>query len=777
MPRPRDVERIPQQGKSLGRLYSEITVEREEFEGFAAEKKLEKRKLPPFVKFCKGIYSSMPGLGGKKASFKPEFDDAIKFLDWPLKPAELSAAASFVMILSMVIFVAIAFVGFTILGDYLMKIFGEIAFVYVFAPAILGALALTYWVQNFPLGEAKAEQVKALTYVPEIIGYMIMSMKLVPNLEKSVEFAAEHGKGKISEDFKILLWNLELGVFNTLSEGLDELALHWGKYSPEFKESLMMVRASVLEDTEAKRYALLDKTMSNLLESVKNKMDQYARDLSQPSISLFYLGVLLPLILIIILPVGSAFSGQPLARTEILIFLYNIIIPLMAFLFALNVIKKRPPTYEPPKISDSHPLMPKKWQMELGSFKTDLRFFAVFVLIVGLGASFYLHEYGLGIPSTNGKTECIVGYESTDLCMLADKTPEFVLSISSKPANYFSLSEPPEEGSLYKDKIERRISPKLAQAEVLEEQFKFYSLPENDTSPQTLVYGILLTFSLVFFIYYYYNNIYKRRIQLDVIRIEGEFKEALYILASRMGENKPVEDAMKHVRDFLPNYKVSTEVFGRTVHNIEILGMPLNEALFDQSFGSLKDNPSSVIKSAMRLVVDSVQLGVDVASRTIVSLSLQLTNQEKVSQTLKVLVSDVTQMMRLMSTFVAPAILGVTVSLQKVVMLTLASVVSAAPDLTDIGELPASAGGFGNLTKAFTISPETMQALVTPTMFLVIVAVYVIEIVIILMYFTSKIEEDNDVAARVTIAKSLPIAIIIFLAGAILSSMVVGSVF
>ena len=98
-----------------------------------------------------------------------------------------------------------------------------------------------------------------------------------------------------------LIWNVQIGVYNSLSEGLDALAYQWGKYSDEFKRSLMRIRASVIENTEAKRYALLDQIMSDMLESIRNKMEQYARDLSQPSTMLFYIGVLLPLLLIIIL--------------------------------------------------------------------------------------------------------------------------------------------------------------------------------------------------------------------------------------------------------------------------------------------------------------------------------------------------------------------------------------------------------------------------------------------------------------------------------------------
>ncbi len=770
MPRKSQDVNIPEHA-DLGRLYGEIKLERKGFEG---EKKLEKRELHPFVKFCRGVHKSSPGLGGKHRKFKPGFREAVDFLGWDLKPEELAAAASLTLIVSLVVFVGIGFGLYALLADYLAGLVGEgiMAMLYMVFPGVVLSLFLTYYVQNYPLEAAREEQVKALTYVPEIMGYMIMSMKLVPNLEKAVEFAAERGRGKIADDFKKLLWDLELGVYNTLSEGLDELALKWGKFSQEFKESIMAVRSSVLEDTEAKRNELLDKTMESLLESVKNRMEDYARSLSQPSTGLFYLGVLLPLILIIILPVGSAFSGQALARPEILIFVYNIALPIAALVLAKIILKNRPPTYEPPRIPDDYPGLPKKGTAVIGGAPVSIAMLVVFVLVLGFGASFYVHSYGIGIPDSGARfgVACILPtLESRELCALQDKSEKYVLAQSGYALDYFSVSPP---GPLMERKLaSARKTPEIARHEVEAERYKFYLQSRHDVSPNTLVFGMLMTIALALFIYIYYSSIYKRRAQLEVMRVESEFKEALYFLASRMGENKPVEDAMKHVRDFLPTYKVSRVVFGKTVHNIEVLGMPLESAVFDSTYGSLKNLPSPTIWSGMKLVVDSVRLGVGVAARTIASLSRQLTNQEKVTRLLKTMVSEVTQMMRMMSTFIAPAILGVTTALQRIVMLTLANTVTTSEQ---VASSAADTGMLGGL-QSLSINAQAFQLLANPTQFMVIVAVYVIEIVIILMYFSAKVEEDNDLGARVEISKALPIAILVFLAATIGAGMVVGN--
>ena len=64
-----------------------------------------------------------------------------------------------------------------------------------------------------------------------------------------------------------------------------------------------------------------------------------------------------------------------------------------------------------------------------------------------------------------------------------------------------------------------------------------------------------------------------------------------------MGENKPVEEALRHARDFLPDLKISKRIFARTIDNIEIMGMPLETAVFDESYGSLRNIPSNTIIS------------------------------------------------------------------------------------------------------------------------------------------------------------------------------------
>ncbi len=747
---------------SPGELYGEITVAMDDFE--EGERKLTKKAVHPFVGLCQGIYRRFPFLGSG-GQFNEENKDAVEFLEWPLTAEEFAAASAFTLYVSAVIAVLIIFIIF--LFTPIPQMVGEIAqgipfldLFYIFIPFLVTVFYLVNYVQTYPAKEAKKEQVKALTYVPEIVGYMIMSMKLVPNLEKAIEFSAEHGKGKIANDFKKMIWDTQLGVYSTLSEALDALAYRWGKFSEEFKKALMMVRASVIENTEAKRYAMLDNTMNEVLESIRAKMEQYARDLNQPSVMLFYLGVLLPLILIIVLPVGSAFSQAPMADPLILFTIYNILIPLMTIVFALQLINQRPPTYKPPQIPDDYPGLPPKWKMVVGKGLIDLRLVIAGVLIIGILGSVFLSTQGL-------PPRFLIGDDNPQLIKY-DKSKEEVLTNKFNNPLYFELSE---EGGLYRELIGRGVPADSVEDQIRYEEKIFFMKSENDIAPYNLVFGILLTLSMVVFFYLYFTNIYKKRVQDEIMQMESEFKESLYIIASRMGENKPIEEALKHVKNFLPNYKISDKLFGRIMDNITLMGMPLEAAVFDPNYGALKDNPSSVIRGAMKLLVDSVSLGVNVAARSMISLSIQLTNADKVNKNLKVLVSDITGMMKTMSIFIAPIVLGITTSLQRIVIVTISQLASSNMVGND---LPVGSGGFSDVSLTSFFSVESFKSIATPTEFIIIVGIYILELVFIMIFFTSKIEEDNDLLFKINFAKFLPIAIAVFVITMMISNIVMG---
>ena len=53
--------------------------------------------------------------------------------------------------------------------------------------------------------------------------YMVVSLRLTPNLENAVSFAAENLRGPIGRDLKRMMWDLSTGRYLNAEELLDEL--------------------------------------------------------------------------------------------------------------------------------------------------------------------------------------------------------------------------------------------------------------------------------------------------------------------------------------------------------------------------------------------------------------------------------------------------------------------------------------------------------------------------------------------------------------------------
>jgi len=611
---------------------------------------------------------------------KQSYGTALQFLGWDVKAREVNAAPTLALMIGILIAAAgllYLFYAFSITH----QISGWTMVIYPALGLLLIPFGLTYYIQNYPLRAAESEKMSSIARIPEIVNYMVMSMKLTPNLERAVEFAGEHGKGKIAEDLKELTWQSRMGTFKTIEEGLDELAYKWGRYSDEFKHSLMLIRSSIIEVDDAKRTLLLDKAVTDVLEGIKDDMERYAAEMKEPSIYLYYVGVLLPLMLIIMLPIGSVMAKLPLAQTWVLILLYNIIIPIGTILFAQNILKKRPPVYTPPTIPNTYPGLPKPGNMVLG--KTEMS--AVFIAII----------VGIGI--------FLLGYLIID-----------------------PLLNP---------------YPPVYEKEARLAWYPFF-----------MVAGAVIGICTMVAIYLYGTSAAKRKVQKDIMVMENEFQDSVYVLASRLGENRPIEEAVSYTADFLTTEKIAN-VFRKASENITNLGMTIEMALFDPIYGALKDVPSDLIRGSMKIVIDSINLGVQQGARALVSLSLQLRDAQKVKDKIASLLEEITSMMKSIAFFIAPLVLGITVALQKIIINALKSVSTTTGTQTTVANVPLVSFG----------DPTMLKNIPDPVTFVLIIALYVVEVTLVLIYFTSKIEEgENELATKISIAKSLPIAMVLF---------------
>src|SRR3989338_7591009 len=681
-----------------------------------SEEKRVKKSASGFEAYCKWASKTFPAYAASEKPLDSKVQDAFNFLGWEITPGEYNAGAKAASIFGVAFALAAFASGYYLFGQ-------DLTLLTAYAAVGMGAIFLIpYLVKNTPISAAEKRKKDIMIEIPRIVGYMGMSMKLSPNLERAIAFAAEHGEGKIAESFRELLWNSQTGVYSNLEEGLDEMAYNWGKYSPEFKQALMTIRSSVLEPDETHRNILLDSALEDSLTSIGNKLSDRATSLKGPSMIMFYLGVLLPLILIIVLPIGAVLGGNTFfSNLFVLAGIYNVGIPVVLYIVAMAILAERPPVYEPPEIPDDHPELPRKGMVKIG--KTQLPMVLLLLVVGGaaLGATYFLH-----------------------------------------------LAFDPSFGKIVKDQFGQDLGEYLR---THDEKTVQAEMKKYDLVPFILIGGATLGSVLVACTYLYFSSIYKRRVQLEVIEMEEEFKDSAYLIASRLGQNKPVEDAIKYVGEFLPESKLATRVFGKVRQNITLLGLTLEGAVFDPLYGALRNIPSKLIYTSMKIIVDAVQLGVNVAARAVMALSNQLTAFSKINRQITTELSEVTATMQSMGGFIGPIVLGITTALQKIITNTINASIAGAATGPSLPE-GVSVGGinFQNQTQL-----QLTEAGIDPTWFLVILIVYVVQMVTILTYFGGSIKEGkNKLVTNILVAQTLPISITLFLITAFVAKHLIG---
>jgi len=186
----------------------------------------------------------------------------------------------------------------------------------LFLPMIIMNLLSSY-----PKTYARYVKIHSLGDIPEVLSYLVMYLKLVPNLENSVKFAASESSTSLARDLRKMLWDMEIRVYHGIDDALTSFANYWGAWSDHFKRALHLIRSSVHESEEAQRVITLNRALDVGLDGTRELMNQFASKLHQPQV----------------------------------FFVYDIILPLIILFYTRKILLSRPATFNPPMIPSDHP--------------------------------------------------------------------------------------------------------------------------------------------------------------------------------------------------------------------------------------------------------------------------------------------------------------------------------------------------------------------------------------------------------------------------------------
>jgi len=582
---------------------------------------------------------------------------------------------------------------------------------------ILILLLLIKPLSRIPVYMARKWRLQAGNQMVLCVLYIVMYMRHTSNLEHALKFASEHVGNPLALDLRKIFWDIEIGKYSTLKESLDSYLITWRDYNLEFVEAMHLIEGSLYEQNEDRRISLLEKSLDVMLNGTYDKMMHYAQDLKNPITMIHMLGVILPILGLVILPlVGSLMGGSGLTKIIVLFLIYNILLPVVVYVFGTNVLSKRPTGYNETNILNQNPELKKYENIIINFGKSEIKinpfwiglFIFVIIAFIGfipllmhaanvdfnfLGTMFLDYKNGSGFECSSG-----------DECFGPFGVGAVFLSL------FFPLGLALGMGTYYKIKSNRFV-----------------------------------------------------KIREETKKLEQEFSGGLFQLGNRVGDGIPIEVAFFDVASTMGDTPTGT-FFSIVSNNISQMGMSVKDAIFGER-GAIWYYPSSLIESSMKVLLQSAKKGPDVVAKALTSISSYISNIHRVNERLKDLLSEVISSMKSQISFLTPVIAGIVVGIGAMIVTILGRLTSELVNAPTTGD-EAFSGSLGGLAGLFEITS------IIPSYYLqLIIGLYVIQIAFILTILANGIENGSDkISERSSLSKNLYMSgIIYFLIAAVVT--------
>jgi hypothetical protein len=217
---------------------------------------------------------------------------------------------------------------------------------------VIIAIALFYYLYDYPTHHATVFRIRASAEMVLAIVYMTISMRISPNIENAVKFAADNLSGPLDTDLNQLLWDIYTRKYDTAAAGLEWFIKKWKRENNEFADALYLIKTSTIE-SQSRRDKVLDEAVSVILQGTRERMKEYSLDLRTPVTVINALGILLPVIGMVFLPMVGIFMPEAIQPVFIAIG-YNVMLPLVVYWLMSTYLDRRPYSFHNPDLSD-HP--------------------------------------------------------------------------------------------------------------------------------------------------------------------------------------------------------------------------------------------------------------------------------------------------------------------------------------------------------------------------------------------------------------------------------------
>ncbi|MBS3136857.1 hypothetical protein J4232_00350 [Candidatus Woesearchaeota archaeon] len=663
------------------------------FEEYTPEKitsveyeKFKKERMPKILTW----YEKTCNFCGNILKLKPGKEDEADIIE-SLRIAHIETTPEGVTRFSILIpFLLI--VGGVLLSIVIPGIFGGSPSTFFIMIFIFIGLVMMFSLKSLPRFFADHYRLEASNEMVLSIFYIVTYMRHTSNLELAVRFASDHLTGQLALDLKKVLWDVETEKYGNIKESIDNYLETWRKWNMEYIEAFHLIESSLYETSEPRRIEMLEKSLNLILSETYEKMLHYAHNLKSPITMLHMLGIILPVLGLVMLPLIVSFMGN--VKWYYIATIYNIILPIGVYYLGKNILSQRPTGYGDTDVSDEVPSL-KKYKninFKLGAVEYSIN---PAYMCIGIGILFLLiallpimlHVVGfpdLGFGEEDKGTGCMKTFCLLDYREVTTAEETFIVGPFGFIASILSLFFP-----------------------------------------------LAIAFSLGLYYKMSSQNIIK--IREDTKKLENEFASGLFQLGNRLGDGIPAESAFGKVAEVMQNNEAG-KFFSIVNQNILKLGMDVETAIFNSKTGAIVSFPSQMINSSMKVLIQSVEKGPKIAAQSLVNVSRYIKEMHRVNERLKDLLADVISSMKSQISIMTPAIAGIVVGITSMIVNILGKL---GPMLkAKQAEQSGVAGAFQGV--------DFFNVGIPVYYFQLVVGIYVVQIIYILTILVNGIENGTD---------------------------------
>ncbi len=645
-----------------------------EYQNFKVE---FKQKLPSkYEKLAMWVGSKVQPKVPKKK--KDELQESIDFAKLVITPEDV-IATSYVVPMGLIIIGMV--ISVVLFGSMFMAMFS-----FMFGVAFIVILGY------YPHFLANNERMAASNQMVLCIFYIVTYMRHTSNLERGVTFAAAHLPPPLSEDMKKVLWDVQTNKFENVKMSLDNYLKKWSKYNKEFVESFNLVQSSLLENNEERRIGMLEKSLDNILEQTYEKMLHFAQGLKGPITLLHMMGIILPILGMVMLPMMVSFMEG--VKWWHIAIIYNIGFPMFVFIFGKKILGSRPSGYgaaeqgsETERQNLTFKLGPKEFSINPIPLCVVIGVFVGLVALIPVAADAFIQ------------------------CEAVDKVVVCTDIDMGFGLKFFGYRASAGDDTTI-------IGPFGLGASLLSG-------------------AVPLAFALSIGLFYYIRSKKVLEIRERVKKLEEEFTTALFQFGNRLGDGIPAEIAFEKAAEQMKG-TTSGQFFQLVNVNIRQLGMGIDQALFDPKRGAVLSYPSAFVQSSMKILAESIKKGPTIAANAILNISRYIKEIKKVNERLKDLMAEIIADMKNQISFLTPAIASIVIAITAMISSILGELGNKLKNVS----LDDSGGGGvgGNVSGILSLFGDGI-----PTYyFQIVIGTYVFQIVYLLTIISNSIENGND---------------------------------